>query len=128
MLLEALQIGIVFSLTVNRNNDQHVNMSRENRDQIPTEHNEAQTQNTARRQENISGEQREKSVNDFPKAAALGQALKEINFPADKKTIMNFVEQSTSQRTREILPLVQRLEDRKYNNVSEVAEAAKLVS
>jgi hypothetical protein len=102
--------------------------SRENRDQIPSEGNEAQTQNTARRQENISGERREKSVSDFPKTAALGQALKEINFPADKKTIVSFIEQSTSQETREILPMVQRLEDRRYNNVSEIAEAANLVS
>jgi hypothetical protein len=102
--------------------------SRENRDQIPSERNEQQTQDTARRQENISGEGREKSVSDFPKAAALGQALKEMNFPADKSSIVRYVEQSTSQQTRDVLPLVQRLEDRQYNNVSEIAEAAKLVS
>lgn len=67
-------------------------------------------------------------MSDFPKAAALGQALKEMNFPADKSSIVRYVEMSTSEETREVLPQVQRLEDRSYNNVSEKAEAAKLVS
>jgi hypothetical protein len=102
--------------------------SRENREQIPTEHNTEQTQNTAQRQEEIAGEAREKNVSDFPKAAALGQALKELHFPADKNSIVRHVEQSTNQEARQILPFVQKLEEKSYNNVSEVAEAARLVS
>ena len=101
---------------------------RENREQIPTNTNEDQTQDTARRQESIPGENREKSVSDFPKAAALGQALKTVNFPADKNSILRHVEQSNTQETRDVLPLIQKIEDRRYNNVSEIAEAAKLVS
>ncbi|HJS83404.1 MAG TPA: DUF2795 domain-containing protein, partial [Nitrososphaera sp.] len=76
---------------------------------------------------NVPGESREKSVSDFPKAAALGQALKEMNFPADKNSIVRFLQESTNQETREILPVVQRIEDRSYNSVSEVAQAAELV-
>ena len=53
--------------------------SRENREQIPTSTNENQTQDVARRQESISGENKEKSVSDFPKTAALDQALKKDN-------------------------------------------------
>jgi hypothetical protein len=101
---------------------------RENREQIPTNTNEDRTQDVARTQENISGENRERSVSDFPKAAALGQALKTMNFPADKSSILRHVEQSNTQETRDVLPLIQRIEDRRYNNVSEIAEAAKLVS
>ena len=101
--------------------------SRENREQIPTESNQEQTRETTRRQENVAGESRERSVSDFPKAAALGQALKEMNFPADKNRIIKFLQESTNQQTREILPVVQRIEDRSYNSVSEVAQAAELV-
>lgn len=101
---------------------------RENREQIPTKSNEDQTQDVARRQENISGENREKSVSDFPKAATLGQALKTMNFPADKNSILRYVEQSSSRETRDVLRLIQRIEDHRYNDVSEIAEAAKLVS
>jgi hypothetical protein len=101
--------------------------SRENREQIPTESNQEQTREATRRQENVAGESRERSVSDFPKAAALGQALKEMNFPADKNRIIKFLQESTNQQTREILPVVQRIEDRSYNSVSEVAQAAELV-
>ncbi len=101
--------------------------SRENREQIPKRSNEEQTKDAARRQENIPGESREKSVSDFPKAAALGQALTEMKFPADKNSIVRFLQESTNQETREILPVVQRIEDRSYNSVSEVAQAAELV-
>ena len=115
-------------LTVNRNIAQDsVMSSRENRDQIPTERNKEQTEDTAQRQDEVAGEAREKTVKDFPKAAALGQALKEMRFPADKNSIVRHIEQSTNQEAREILPFVQGLEDRSYNNVSEIAEAAKLV-
>jgi hypothetical protein len=101
--------------------------SRENRDQIPTESNREQTREIAQRQGEVSGESREKPVKDFPKAAALGQALKEMRFPADKQSIVRHIEQSTNQESREILPFVQGLEDRSYDNVSDIAEAAKLV-
>lgn len=115
-------------LTAIRNTAQHpVMSSRENREQIPTERNREQTQEATQRQEEIAGEAREKNVSDFPKAAALGLALKELHFPADKNSIMRHIEQSTNQDARQILPFVQKLGDRSYNNVSEIAEAARFV-
>jgi hypothetical protein len=99
----------------------------EKREQIPTEFNTEQTQNTLRRQERLEGEQRDKTVSDFPQAAALGQVLKDLDFPADRNAIVRFVEQSNRPERSEVLPIVQRLEDRQYRNVSEVAEAARLV-
>lgn len=100
---------------------------REKREQIPTEFNAEQTQNTLRRQDRVEGEQRDKTVSDFPQAAALGQILKDLDFPADKNAIVRFVEQSNRPERNEVLPVIQRLDDRQYRNVSEVAEAARLV-
>jgi len=100
---------------------------RENSKQIPTEYNEEQTQRTLRKQDTVQGEQRGKTINDFPQAAALGQVLKDLNFPADKKAIVRFVEESNRPEGREVLPIVQKIGERQYQNVSEVAEAARLV-
>jgi hypothetical protein len=100
---------------------------RENREQIPTEFNVDETQRTLRKQEHIEGERRDKTVSDFPQAAALGQILKDLNFPADKTAIVMFVRQSKNPESRDLLRLVEKLEQRKYQNVSEVAESVRLV-
>jgi hypothetical protein len=100
---------------------------REKREQIPTEYNAEETQRALRRQDRVEGEQRDKTVSDFPQAAALGQVLKDLNFPADRGAIVRFVEQSNRPESREVLPVVQKIEERRYQNVSEVAEAARLV-
>jgi Protein of unknown function (DUF2795) len=83
---------------------------------------------TLRAQENIPGERRDKTVSDFPKAAALAQILKDMEFPADKNEIVQFVEQSEKPETNEILPIVRNLDAKQYQNVSDVTEAARLVS
>jgi hypothetical protein len=75
----------------------------------------------------VEGEQIDKTVSDFPQAAALGQVLKDLNFPAGRNAIIKFVEQSNRPERHEVLPVIQKLEDRQYRNVSEVAEAARLV-
>ena len=67
-------------------------------------------------------------MTDFPKAAAIGQILKDLEFPADKKRIVQFLEQSTRPESREILTLVRKIEEKEYQNVSDVTEAAGLVS
>jgi hypothetical protein len=100
---------------------------RENKEQIPTEFNVEETQRTLRRQDRVEGEQRDKTVSDFPQAAALGQVLKDLEFPADRVSIIRFVEQSNRPDRNEVLPVVQKIGDRQYQNVSEVAEAARLV-
>jgi hypothetical protein len=35
----------------------------------------------------VLGERKEVDVKDYPKAAAIGQILKDLNFPAEKKRI-----------------------------------------
>ena len=99
----------------------------EHPDQIPTEYNEEQTLRAVRKQSQIPGERKEKTINDFPKAAAVGQVLKELDFPADKQTIVTFVEKLNTPQSREILPMIEKLNDKRYQSVSEVANATGLV-
>ena len=99
----------------------------EHPEQNPTEYNEEQTLRAVRRQSQISGERKEKTINDFPKAAAVGQILKDLDFPADKQKIVTFVEKLNSPQSREILPVIEKLHEKRYENVSEVANATGLV-
>ena len=99
----------------------------EQHEQIPTEYNEEQTLRVVRKQSQIPSERKEKTINDFPRAAALGQILKDLHFPADKQTIVTFVEKLDSPQSREILPIIEKLDEKRYENVSEVANATGLV-
>jgi hypothetical protein len=98
-------------------------------EQIPTEYTEEQTLRVVRKQSQIPGEHKERTINDFPKAAALGQILKDLDFPADKQTIVTFIEKLNSPQSREILPVIEEKlnDDKRYENVSEVANAIGLV-
>ena len=97
-------------------------------EQIPTEYTEEQTLRTVRKQSKIPGVGRkEKTINDFPKAAALGQILKDLDFPVDKQTIVNFVKELNTPQSREILPMIEKLIEKSYESVSEIANATGLV-
>ena len=96
-------------------------------EQIPTEYNEEQTLRVVRKQSQIPGEHKEKTIHDFPQAAAVGQILKDLHFPADKQTILTFVEKLNTPQSREILPIIEKLNEKRYKNVSEVANATGLV-
>jgi hypothetical protein len=100
----------------------------EHREQIPTEYNEEQTLRAVRKQSQIPGQRKEKTINDFPKAAAVGQILKDLDFPADKQTIVTFVEKLNTPNSKEILPVVEKLDyEKQYESVSEVINAIRLV-
>jgi hypothetical protein len=98
-------------------------------DQIPTEYNEEHTQRVVRKQNQIPGEARKKTINDFPYSAAIGQVLKDLEFPADKHKIIKYIQQkqSTMPESNEILSVLQQIEERDYVNVADVTEAAGLV-
>ena len=101
---------------------------RDKNEQIPTEYNEEQTLRVVRKQSQIPGERKEKTINDFPKAAAVGQILKDLDFPADKQTIVTFVEKLNNPQSREILAVIEeKLDEKRYESVSEVANATGLV-
>ena len=86
---------------------------RENPEQIPSSHNEGQTEAMVNEQARIEGERKDVDVKDYPKAAAIAQVLKDLEFPADKKQIVDCVERARPQ-SEEILSDIQKIEDKQY--------------
>ena len=70
-------------------------------EQIPTEYDKEQTLRIIRKQSQVPSERKEKkTIIDFPRAAAVGQILKDLDFPADKQTIVTFVEGPNSPQNK----------------------------
>jgi hypothetical protein len=104
--------------------------SSENRDnQIPTRQNEDQTQKMAEKQNQVAGERREKEVSDFPRVAAVGQALIGLQFPADKNRIIEHIrgQSQTNPDCEKMIPVLEKIEDKQYTTTAEVTQAAGLV-
>jgi hypothetical protein len=99
------------------------------KEQIPTEYNEDDILRVLRKQNKVRGEARSKTINDFPKTAAIGDLLKDLEFPADKTIILQFIQYSSNPQAKdnEILSIIGRIEDKEYKNVADVARAANLV-
>jgi hypothetical protein len=102
--------------------------------QIPTEQNKEQTQEMIEKQDQVPGEKRDDEiVTNFPEAAAMGRILMHVGFPADKNKIIQFVQRQQESNPecrfdcKEILPLLQKIEERDYENTFEVTRAAGLV-
>jgi hypothetical protein len=57
----------------------------------------------------------------------VGQILKDLDFPVDKQTIVTYVQKLNTPQSREILPVIEELKEKQYENVSEVASAAGLI-
>ena len=112
-----------------QNKKQQNTSNLEKKQQIPTEYNEEQTLRAIRKQEQINGQTRTKTINDFPYAAAIAQVLKDLEFPADKEKIISFLQQqSKNPQSREILSILQQIEEkREYNNIADITKAARLV-
>jgi hypothetical protein len=53
---------------------------RENPEQIPSSHNQGETKAMASEQARIEWERKEVDVKDYPKAAAIAQVLKDLEF------------------------------------------------
>ena len=101
----------------------------EKKQQIPTEYNEEQTLRTVRKQEQIDGQTRTKTINDFRYAAAIAQVLENLEFPTDKEKIINFLlqQQTKDPQSREILSILQQIEEKEYNNIADITKATGLV-
>lgn len=102
--------------------------------EIPTEQNKDQTQKVIQKQEQIPGEKRDdESVPDYPEAAAMGRILMHVGFPGDKNKIIQFVKKvqednpECSLDCKEIMPLLQKIEEKQYENAFQVTKAAGLV-
>ncbi len=99
---------------------------REKPEQILSPHNEGQTKAMVSKQGGVAGQRKEVVVKEYSKAAAIAQFLKDVEFPAEKIKIMEYVERAKPQ-SEEILREIQKIEDRKYADVSDVAKAARLM-
>ncbi len=110
-----------------RDNNENINV--EKKEPIPTEYNEEETLRVLRKQNKVPGEGRSKTINDFPKTAAIGKILKDLKFPADKSTILHFIENpdNPQSKDKEILSIFEKIGNKQYENVGDIAKAANLV-
>lgn len=101
---------------------------RENRDQIPKEDDtQGQTGKVISDQNAIEGLRKEVAVESYSLVAEIGQLLKDLEFPADKSKIINYIKSSDSSKKEDIVSALDKIENRPYKNVSEVTMAAGLV-
>ena len=93
--------------------------------QIPKEDVSGEVEKVISEQGGIEGQRKEVNVESYSKTASLGQILKDLDFPANKDKIVQFVQQKNPDD--DILSSLQKIEDRQYQNVSDVTKAAGLV-
>jgi len=73
----------------------------------------------------VEGQRKEVNVESYSKAASLGQILKDLDFPASKDAIIQFVQNKNP--NSDILSSLRLIDDKEYQNVSDVTKAAGLV-
>src|SRR3954454_10221338 len=85
----------------------------------------AEVQKVVSEQAGVEGQRKEVNVESYSKVASLGQILKDLEFPATKDRIVQFVQQKDA--NDELLSKLRTIEDRQYHNVSDITKAAGLV-
>ena len=109
---------------------------RENPDQIPQDDDtQGKTGRVVSEQAGVQGQRKEVNVESYSKVAAIGQILKDLDFPADKNKIISFARQQLSstadnkdmENREDILSALQNLQDREYKNVSDVTSSLGMV-
>ncbi len=85
-----------------------------------------QNENAINEQNNIPGQQKEVDVKDYPYASELANLLKDMEYPADKNKILNFIK-SIGNTDENIMELLEKIEDKQYSNSAEVVSASGLV-
>ena len=93
--------------------------------QIPKEDVSGEVEKVISEQGGIEGQRKEVNVESYSRTASLGQILKDLDFPASKDKIVQFVHQKNPDEG--ISSSLRKIEDRQYQNVSDVAKAAGLV-
>ncbi len=102
---------------------------REKREQIPTDSGpEGQTGKIISEQNAIEGQRKEVNVESYSDVAEIAQILKDLNFPAKKDKILEFIRDKITPVNKErIYSALSKMEDREYKNVSDVTTASGLV-
>lgn len=101
----------------------------EKRDQIPTESGpEGQTGKIISEQNAIEGMKKEVNVESYSDVAEIAQILKDLDFPARKDQVLDFIRDKINPVNKErIYSSLSNIEDKEYKNVSDVTTAAGLV-
>ncbi len=115
--------------------EENTTSKRENPDQIPQDDDpQGKTGGVVSEQAGVQGQRKEVNVESYSKVAAVGQILKDMNFPADKNKIISFARQQQNSAANknitnieDILSALQNLEEREYKNVSDVTTALGMV-
>ena len=103
---------------------------RKNIEQIPTEDEpQGKTGKVVSEQGGIEGQRKEVNVESYSKVAEIGQMLKDVEFPVNKRKIVEHIQQQHSDSIvkEEIMQKLEKMEDREYKNVSDITLAAGLV-
>jgi uncharacterized protein DUF2795 len=102
------------------------NTEREDPSQIPNgEDVPSKVQKAVSEEGGVEGQRKEVNVESYSKVASLGQTLKDLDFPATKDNIIEFLKQKNT--SDDILSSIRKIENRQYQNVSDVTKAAGLV-
>jgi hypothetical protein len=94
--------------------------------QIPKEDVSGEVEKVISEQGGVEGQRKEVNVESYSKTASLGQILKDLDFPASKDKIIQFVQQKNPADS-DLQSSLKKIEDRQYQNVSDVTKAAGLV-
>jgi hypothetical protein len=96
-------------------------------DQIPKGEEDlpAEVQKAVSEEGGIEGQRKEVNVESYSKVASLGQILKDLEFPASKNNIVQFVQQKSP--NSDLISALKKIDDRQYQNVSDVSKAAGMV-
>jgi hypothetical protein len=114
-------------MDLSSNTSNNNNTERGDPSQIPKgEDVPAEVQKIVSEEAGVEGQRKEVNVESYSKVAYLGQILKDLDFPASKDKIIQFV-QKRSSGDDELLSKLTKLEDRQYQNVSDVSKAAGMI-
>ena len=64
----------------------------------------------AKEQDNVPGQRKEVDVKDYPSAIELANILKDVNYPADKNTIINSID--SNKTNNRIIQCLEKIEDK----------------
>jgi hypothetical protein len=100
------------------------------KNKIEHKYSEKQIRDTVTQQDKLPGQKRTKIVSDFRYPVVIAQFLKNLEFPAHKNTIIQFIldkDSEDSSQIREMLSLLQQIQEKYYKNVSEIIDTLDLV-
>jgi hypothetical protein len=109
---------------VTSDNDSNDNRKRGNPEQIPKDVS-GEVERKISEQGGIEGQRKEVNVESYSKTASLGQVLKDLKFPTNKVKVLEFVRKQNSDD--DLLSRLGKIEDKEYQNVSDIAKATGLV-